>query len=127
MESENINLDELSPLLRELYHLIGFKATMKLVEIYGGRRIYLPTRKVEADHPLRQHLSEEAIATLQAHYPSGQLLSIPKADLLIRRTRDRLICRLYKSQSARELSERFNLAERSIWDIVARCKERGEF
>lgn len=63
----------LTPFLQELSELIGFEATLKLVETRGGGRVSIPSRP-GPDHWLTHLLGSEAASILGQRYGGGTII-----------------------------------------------------
>lgn len=73
--------------LDDLAEVIGFTATLHLLALFGGTRIYIP-ETLPADHFLVRALGQHVAQTLSDHYAREQL-EIPHAEsfALLQRTR----------------------------------------
>jgi hypothetical protein len=86
---ENVDLKDLPALAQELVALIGFSATMRLVELSPGIPQYIP-HNLDDEHPLAQALGMKAAAALCKHY-GGDTLTIPNCKSALARIRHRQI------------------------------------
>ena len=70
----------LPPKLAELVDEIGFPATLKLVEKWGGIRLYVPLEdNLSAEHPIAKEIGFEVARKLaRAH---SEWLEVPRAEL----------------------------------------------
>ena len=122
MSKTNINAlieDCLPPSLVEINTLIGIKATLRLVEIYGGTLIELP-RRYRDDHHLVRIIGHKEASILIKQY-SGDRLYIPKNEQATRLMRDIEIANKYDAgYSVKKLAREYNLSERQIWNIFKR-------
>lgn len=113
----------LPPILQDIVDLIGLRATMTLVECYGGVRLYVPKLELEDDHPLICQIGREAAGKLQAMYGGEPHFDIPKAERALRAVRDARIRQLRGSGTpVRQLALEHRLTERQIRTI---CGEDG--
>lgn len=108
----NLDTSLLPGILRELCGLTGVGAVMKLVETYGGVRLYVP-QKLNDDHALVKLIGGGNAQKLAEIY-GGETLEIPKAEAAMRALRNREIRSLYPQFSQRELALKYNTTERNI-------------
>lgn len=116
-----IDIEDLPGILRELVELMGLPATLKLVDHYGGVRLYVPV-KYDSDHVLVRQIGAAAATILIEHYGGEEHFDIPKAERALRAVRDRRIRAEYACKSRRRLAREYDLTERQIGNIVA-CVE----
>jgi hypothetical protein len=64
----NTNLDDVC-------HLVGFSATIRLIEWHGGGHIYVPDQATP-DHPLAKLMGESALRALCDEF-GGQMVWVP--------------------------------------------------
>lgn len=105
--------------LQEMEQLIGTRATLLLVENYGGVRFYVP-QKIRAEHDLAKLIGIEAAEKLAREY-GGSTHEIPRALLASIDRRNIEIKNEYKSLSQRQLALKYKLTERQIRNIVTGC------
>lgn len=103
--------------LQEMERLIGTRATLLLVENYGGVRFYVP-QKIHAEHDLAKLIGIEAAEKLAREY-GGSTHEIPRALLANIARRNIEIKNEYKALSQRQLALKYRLTERQIRNIVA--------
>lgn len=112
----------LPPRLQEFVRLIGLAPTMRLVERFGGLRIYIPA-KATADHPLAELIGQENLAKLAEQYGidgTGDRFLLPRAERALNAVRNARIRADYAaSKSLRELAIEHRLTERHVSRIVA--------
>lgn len=126
MTAQLISIDDLPPLLQHITELIGLDRCLRLVEAWGGTKVYIPMDEhLDDDHWLVRCIGAEAAAALCAGLGSGDLL-LPKAATAIRAARNRAIVEaLQQGASTREMALRYRLTERQVWEIKARCGLSG--
>ena len=109
-------------ILQEIAEMIGLPATLKLVEAYGGVRLYIPKR-YDPDHPLVKLIGHAHAARLCETYGGEMHFDIPRAVAATRAARDARI-RNDRSMRAthRELALRYMLTERQIRNILGEDK-----
>ena len=67
-----VPIDLLPPLLQDFERLVGLKATMALVRVYGGLRVYFPTvDRAQADPPYAALIGLDTLLMLSKEYGSG--------------------------------------------------------
>ena len=118
VDVDEVELDHLSPRLRELADLIGLKATMQLVHAFGGRRLYVPIKPLP-EHHLAQLIGLDALTRLSRVFGTEDRILIPRADNALRQARNRRIRAQYGPKSIRQLAHEYQLTERQIYEIVA--------
>ena len=102
----------------EIVRVIGLPAAVKLVEQFGGTRVYLPhPSRVKPDTPVAQMLGVEAAVRLASEWPQCEI-AIPSSATL-RHERDRAIRAEPDNVSIRELAKKYDLTERQIYNIRA--------
>ncbi|MBF0417011.1 MAG: hypothetical protein HQL86_02025 [Magnetococcales bacterium] len=122
--------EELPESLREIRDVIGWPATMALVNAMGGLKVIVP-KKLTLDHLLVGILGWEAASKLSEVY-AGEVIKIPRAISALRCLRDREILRRYDDgEKAAALAREYQLDLRTIERIIPRASlkdaERREF
>lgn len=109
----------LPPSLHELVNLIGLRATMALVEHWGGIRVYVPEH-ADAEHPFVKRLGREAANRLCREY-ARETLSVPRAYHALKAALYRQMRDDYHrgSKSAAELAREHGMTERWVYAIVS--------
>lgn len=116
-EKVSLSTRNLTPTLREVYDLLGWKSTVALVKRYGGTHIRVPRRYREG-HELNDVLGSEAAGRFVWHF-AGTTLYIAKMDSAPRVERDNEIRKRYDGgSSAAQLAREYDLSERWIWSIL---------
>ncbi|MBF5004716.1 Mor transcription activator family protein [Diaphorobacter caeni] len=113
--------DVLSPVLQQLFEIIGLLDTFKLVERFGGLRLYIPG-KASADHPIAQTIGVEKmqlLCTEFAYHGLGMRFTLPQAKNLSIILRNRKIVSEYGPKTVRELAMKYRLGERQVERIVS--------
>lgn len=113
-------LARLSPRLQEFEQLIGIDATMRLVERFGGLRIFIPANP-KSDHPYAEIIGFENLVKLSKEYSSdglGLRMTLPTANSAFLAQRDARILSGFSHKSTRELAREYGLHERQITRIV---------
>lgn len=109
--------------LEELVDAIGLPAALKLVESYGGTRIYLPLpENVEPDNPVAQVIGVPATVKL-AHLWAQERPYLPRAVDYLRKQRDAQLVRDAETMSRSELALKYRLTERHVYAILAACED----
>jgi Mor family transcriptional regulator len=104
--------------INEIVRVIGLAAAVKLVESFGGTRIYLPhPSRVKPDTPVAQALGIEAACRLASEWPQCEI-AIPGSSTL-RPERDHAIRNEPASMPVRELAKKYGLTERQIYNVRA--------
>ena len=114
-----------SPLLREISSVVGLPATARLIEVFGGVRLYVP-KQARPEHKIALLIGLEAAQRLSARFGNEEL-SIPKARILRRSIRNLALLADHASgMSVRRLALKYDLCERTIWEIIAAHRARSE-
>lgn len=103
--------------LREIEPLIGMAATLRLVEAYGGVRLYVP-RQMHARHPLARLLGLDAAQRLAEMFGGEEHFDIPRAVAIARQVRNRQLRSERNEKSQRELALQYGLTERQVRNIL---------
>jgi Mor family transcriptional regulator len=102
----------------ELVAAIGLPAALRLAEAFGGRRIYLPRPgHIVASHALPAAIGIDAANALCAQWPSTYA-AVPFCADRVREMRDRAVWRARAELTVRELAEKFQTTERTIYRIL---------
>jgi hypothetical protein len=122
-----IDSELLPPRLIEFERLIGLPATMDLVRVYGGLRIFIPTpARVHAEHPLAQIIGVERLMALAKMYGGEAHFALPKAQKALLAVRNARIAHAYAHcKTVRELATDYRLTERQVERIVASAGVRA--
>lgn len=104
--------------LQDIAELIGLPGTLKLVEAYGGVRLYVP-KKLDAEHDLARLLGLDHATTLAETYGGEDHFDIPRAVAATRAARDTCIrADRAAGMTHRELALANKLTERQIRTIL---------
>lgn len=122
-----IDADELPETLVEIAEVIGLPATLRLVEGWGGLRLYIPQPEhLSGEHPLVQQLGEDAARSLAEIY-AREKVDIPRCLAAVRGVRNRRIATAHRQgMSVRRLAIEHHLTERAVWMILAADPEPRE-
>jgi Mor family transcriptional regulator len=105
--------------LEELVQAIGLPATRRLLDAFGGVRVYFPHQsRVRADSDLARTIGAEAVQRLGALWPSVYV-TLPQAVAYLRRERNRAIHRDRDALTIRELALKYELCERAVYAIMS--------
>jgi Mor family transcriptional regulator len=106
--------------LEELVKTLGLPAALRLVERFGGTRIYLPRSELmSAEHAVAQVVGLEAARDLCKLWPSERP-SIPRAAQFLRGERDRALLTDANDHTVPQLALKYELTERQVYYILAR-------
>ena len=116
-----VPIDLLPPLLQDFERLVGLKATMAMVRVYGGLRVYFPTvDRAQADHPYAALIGLDNLLKLSQEYGGQQHFQLPKAERALLAVRNARIAADYGSdKTARESAAEHGLTEGQVVRIVA--------
>lgn len=115
-----IPIEDLLPSsLLDIMHSIGLPATLKLIEHYGGIRLFVPVKLVP-DHVLIGQIGADATIILINIY-AGESIEIPRADKALKylRAEDMLSSGL----SQRTLALRYNFTIRGVRKAQKRARQ----
>ena len=116
---EEVGTSELSPILREVERVAGFKAAMRLVNALGGLSILVP-RDPEPDHQLSKAVGLDLARKLSTLF-GGDTIAVPRAHHYRTVLRQAEVCRRYRSgETIRALAKAYSLTERAVEKMVAR-------
>ncbi len=117
-----LSVRHLPPLLQDFVEVIGLPATLKLVEHFGGVRIYVPSdpERLSADHALVRALGPGAAERLTQYSPNAEI-AVPRCLAAIRRVRDAEIRRAHHEEgvTAARLARAHALTERQVYAILS--------
>lgn len=117
-------LDLFPASLAEIARIIGPQGALRLVELYGGRRLYIPER-IDATHALARELGLEAAEALGATY-AGERIEIPLARQWCAAIRAKAVAEARAAgHSQAQVAEQFGICERTVRSFVARAKEES--
>lgn len=104
--------------LEELMQAIGLPATLRLVETFGGVRVYFPhPSRVRVDSDLARVIGVEAVRQLAVLWPSTYV-ALPQAAAYLRRERNRAIHREKDKLSIRALALKYEISERMVYTVL---------
>lgn len=110
-----VDISLLEPVLRELVEVSSLRATLLIVEEYGGTRLTVP-KVLEADHPLARLVGLQEALQIARRFGGDRPL-IPKALPALRAVRDTQIKANPEGLSVPELARKHGLGERWIYMI----------
>ena len=124
--SDDAFADALPHSLAEIIDAIGIGATLKLVEAFGGIRVYVPSADTlrssqhlaRDGHPLARAIGVEAACKL-AQLRAGEFLELPRATAYMRAMRDAAIRDGLENASAAALAQQYHTTRRNIFRIKA--------
>ena len=117
----------LTPKVEALVEALGWDGAWRLLQAYGGLRIYLPhPHLLSAEHPLAQALGLETARALCRHVGCPDKFDVPTGRNLYRQWRDReLRAARQQGASIRTLAVRFHLSERRVCRVLAQADRSG--
>ena len=103
---------------QEIAEVVGDDNVMKLVEEYGGTRIFIP-RNMGVQHKLAKLLGFENARILSNTF-GGETLTVARCSNLLRYQRNKEICTKYDAGvGVRALARRYEVTERHIYSILS--------
>ncbi|MEW6562722.1 MAG: hypothetical protein AB1400_05750 [Pseudomonadota bacterium] len=119
---EEADIDDLPPFARELVVLIGFGATIRLIELRPGVPLYIPC-EVHPDHSLALALGMNAAQALVKNY-GGITITPPNCKVAMVKIRHRNILKTRaEGYSQTEAALLFGLTPRQIRNIESNLPE----
>lgn len=117
----NLDISDLPESMRSLSELIGLEAVLKLMHLYGGQPVYIPSRYKES-HKLAQYLGCDAFKKLWREF-GGLSVQIPMGTRAISKARNRMIkAKRQHNSTGAQLARDYKLSQRQVWYILAAIK-----
>ncbi|MGE4406442.1 Mor transcription activator family protein [Pseudomonas sp.] len=117
-----IDIDQLPQSAAEIVDVVGVEATLRLVEAWGGVRLYVPQQMPE-DHLLVSTLGRGEADQLAERY-GGDTIQIPRCLHALRAVRNcRIRAERHDGASPALLALRYGLTERQVYAIIAAADE----
>lgn len=105
--------------IHELIRAIGLPLTLKLVERFGGVRIYLPLPEhLDETNPIVKTIGLAPTRKLAELWPQDRPY-LPRAVAWVRRERDRELRRDLETMSFSQAALKYHLTERQVYAINA--------
>lgn len=102
-----------------LVEVLGLPLALRLLNAFGGRRVYLPhPSRLQAHNQVAAVLGLEAASKLAGEWPQTHVM-LPKGAAELRRQRDRAIRAEKDNLSVRELAGKFDTTERHVYRVLA--------
>lgn len=115
--------DDLPKSLAEVIDAIGLAATLKLLQRFGGIRIYVPQpAHLTDDHELARAIGLAAARKL-ARIWGSERMPLPRAARALRLARDRALRLDYQTMSAAQCALKYQLTERQVYWIAGRVED----
>jgi len=109
--------------LHKIIEAIGEPATMKLVEKFGGTRIYLPLPKsIDKENEIAKAIGVEAARTLACLWPQEQI-NIPTATRYRRAIVKSEVRRDRDSLTVSQLARKYETTERNVYRMLSEPDE----
>lgn len=120
----NIDRTLLPQILQQIAELIDLADTMKLVEKFGGVRLYIPM-KLGAEHQLVDLIGDKNAEKLATAF-GGETLEIPKAEAALREIRNQEIREQWPKLSHRQLALKYGTTDRNIRKILGEVRDERQ-
>lgn len=122
-------IDDLCGILQDLRELVGDIATLRIIETWGGRRLYVPAQ-LDGAHPIARRIGLDAARKLTRYY-GGDTLDVPYGAKAIREQLYRVIRARYfglgeyegRAESAAVIAVSLGITERWVYEIVRRVPD----
>lgn len=109
--------EDLPGSVADIAQAIGVPATLKLIERFGGSRVYVPEwERITEDHAIARAIGLAAACAV-AKLCAKNRLEMPRAASAFRRARDRAIREDSRSASVSNLAFKYRLSERRVYQI----------
>lgn len=122
--ADDINVDLLPQLLRELADIIGLDATLKLTEAYPGVSIYVPAVP-RPHHKLASIIGYDNLVALSDIY-GKDYLAMPKLDAAVRQIKHALIRDMQGKFSARQMALATGYTTRRVLQIKSQGNDHDQ-
>lgn len=117
-------LENLPESMQPVAQVVGVAGALKLMDRYGGDRVYVPQR-LTLFHPLVDLLGLEAALALSFAY-GGDYLAVPVGVAMRCQARNERLWRLrQQGWSYSQIRQEFNLSRRRIAEILALCRGKA--
>lgn len=111
--SADFDIATLPPTLHDIARVVGVQGVVKLVEAYGGVRLYVP-QALDADHTLARLLGLPSAQSLAALL-GGDCIDVPRCHRAAKRARDAALMRdAAMGMSQRDLARKYLMTERNV-------------
>lgn len=100
---------------KRISELIGFEATVKLIETYGGLDLNIPTQ-MDLYHPIYELLGDLAVTL--GGYVGGRIY-IPRCRTMRRNALKRQIQAMRFTHTRQQIARHFGITERSVYQHLA--------
>lgn len=120
--------DDMPESVKDVVGAIGLAATLKLIDRFGGSRVYVPCPEfITEDHDIAQAIGVPLARKLAA-LCRNERMELPRAAKAIRSARDRALRRDRAGMSASQCARKYQMTERQVYSIVgrARCKTQSK-
>lgn len=115
---------EPTSLVDHIGHTIGTTATMRLIAIFGGARLYVP-ETMPADHPIARAIGHPAALKL-AQVFGKERLDIPPGNDFLRLTRIRRVAALLRAGAGRrDIATGIGCTEKQVMNYRTEAEEIG--
>lgn len=121
---DDLDVELLEPLLRQLIDLVGFQDTMVLVEAFGGTRLSVGERNPQ----LVRMIGADQAAKLARALAQDRIdrILVPKATKAMLAARNRRILADLQTRSVCETARLWRLSERMVYYIQVRADAPAE-
>jgi Mor family transcriptional regulator len=114
-----MNNNQLPASMDHFVAAVGASATLSIIRVFGGGRLYIPKpAKLDDSHPLVRLLGSP-LATRLSEAMGGEMHDIATATTAAVAVRNREIrTRFQHGTSVRQLAVAFGLSKRTIWHVI---------
>lgn len=109
--------------VREVAEVIGLRETVLLGQVAHHRQIYVPSRKLDPDHPLAKALGNDKARELQRAF-GGCAIYMPRFRTVRTKSRDRRILALVQAGMVPSaVARQLGVCERTVARALARSRK----
>lgn len=111
-------------ILDEIAQVIGFNATLRMLAIFGGGRLYIP-ETIPADHIIARIIGPDPAGALAKHFAREQL-EIPAAETFVLLQRVRRVAGLLRAGiDPRDIASIIGISSRQLCRYRVEAEEMG--
>ena len=114
------------PIYRDMVEQLGYQVAQKLVDHYGGARVYIPlAANLRAEHDLVKIFGYQMARFIAKTY-GGRLLEVPTKSTEARHDRNELILSAHRSGArANTIARQFGLSRSTVDRVIAKARLCG--
>lgn len=119
-----LSAEDLPESVKDVLESIGLEATLKLIERFGGSRVYVPRPDfITEDHDVARAIGVPLARKLAA-LCRNERMGLPRAAKAISRARDRVLRSDLASMSVSQCARKYKMTERNVYFILGAPRMR---